>query len=310
MKYIFGPVNSRRLGRSLGIDLFQTKTCNFDCIYCEVGPNSLFTDKRKEYAPVKEILAEIDAILADGKKLESIDVFTLTASGEPTLHSGLEAIISYLKTNTDKPVVVITNGSLLHRKEVRDSLLLADIVIPSLDAVLPDSFRKINRPVSGTDLERIITGLEVFAKEFKGKIWLEILLVKGVNDRNEDIVALNKILQSISPDRIQLNTVARPPLEKFAVSLSNAEMIRIKDQLSGPVEIIASFNSGHENNSINVTEKDIVDLIKRRPCTAKEISQALNLDIKSTDNHLKLLLKKSSITKTNHNDNEYYQTTN
>ena len=145
MKHLFGPVNSRRLGLSQGIDLLPPKICNFNCIYCEVGPTTLLTCDRKEYVPTAEIIAEIETLLTDKRAVKKIDYFTITATGEPTLHTGIGAVIRFIKDNSDKPVAVLTNGSLLHIKEVRDDLMAADLIIPSLDAALPESYRKINR---------------------------------------------------------------------------------------------------------------------------------------------------------------------
>ncbi|MBU4394464.1 MAG: radical SAM protein, partial [Proteobacteria bacterium] len=155
MKYLFGPVYSRRLGHSLGIDLLPPKICSLNCVYCEVGPTTDLTCDRKEYVPTEEILKEIDQVLARGAAERHIDVFTLTAMGEPTLHTGLGEIIAYLKKKTDKPVAVLTNGTLFFDPKVRAELSAADIVIPSLDAARQESFDRVNQPAAAVNLEQV-----------------------------------------------------------------------------------------------------------------------------------------------------------
>ncbi|MEW6518516.1 MAG: radical SAM protein [Thermodesulfobacteriota bacterium] len=308
MKYLFGPVNSRRLGLSLGIDLLPAKICNFSCVYCEVGPNSIFTCERREYTPTREITAEIDSFLAAAGQAKPIDVFTITASGEPTLHSGLGEIISHLKAKTARPVAVLTNGSLLYRDDVRQELALADIVIPSLDAAREESFRKINRPAQGVNLQEIIKGLTLFARDFKGELWLEILFCKGINDSSEDIDALRQALLAIKPARIQLNTVARPPLEDFAKPLSEAELAEIRQQLPGTVEIIADFRKRKRAPAGSARKTELLEMLRRRPCTETDICEALNLDSNSTARLLQELTASGEIAHSAHMGKIYYQT--
>lgn len=307
MKHLFGPVNSRRLGLSQGIDLLPPKICNFNCIYCEVGPTKLLTCDRKEYVPTAEIIAEVDKLLKDKEAVKNIDYFTITASGEPTLHTGIGEVIRFIKNNTDKPVAVLTNGSLLHLKEVRDDLMAADLIIPSLDAALPESYRKINRAAPCADLASIIGGLETFRKEFNGKIWLEILLAKDINDSPEDIEALKKVVKKIHPDRIQLNTVARPPLENFAAPLSQEKMRQIAKQFETPVEIVVDFEKRKRDGFRPIIESEILHMLKRRPCTASDICEALNLDQDKIDHFLRAMQKTDKIIQKNHNDRTYYQ---
>lgn len=307
MKYLFGPVNSRRLGISQGIDLLPQKICNFNCIYCEVGPNLITTCDRKEYTPTKEIIAEIDELFADQRAVDHIDVFTVTASGEPTLHTGIGTIIKHIKSKTAKPVTVLTNGSLFYLKEVRDDLLAADIVIPSLDSAMLPSYRKINRPAHCAELEAILKGLSLFCKEFTGQVWLEILFAKGINNTPEDIAALKAAVRTISPNRIQLNTVARPPLEAFAAPLSQGELETIAQQFEGQVEILVDFTTRAREKFHQAGETDILQMLKRRPCTAADISEALNLDPAQTENQLHRMESAGLLKITRHNDKNYYQ---
>ncbi|MBU2537243.1 MAG: radical SAM protein [Proteobacteria bacterium] len=308
MKYVFGPVNSRRLGISLGIDLVPPKICNFNCIYCEIGATTTHTCARKEYIPLSELLAEIDTVLADRELLNHLDVFTITASGEPTLHSGIGKIIRYIKEKSDKPVVVLTNGSLLYLPEVRQDLLAADIVIPSLDAAREESYRRINRPAACSPLAELIEGLITFRKEFSGKFWLEILLASKINDSPEDIAALVAAVKEINPDKVQLNTVARPPLESFAKPLTRTELEGVARQLPGEVEILVDFSTRDREKFRNLSEDEIIEMLKRRPCTSNDVSEALNLDPDTTQIILHQLAASGRIIETKHHDKRYYQT--
>jgi wyosine [tRNA(Phe)-imidazoG37] synthetase (radical SAM superfamily) len=303
MKYLFGPVNSRRLGLSQGIDLLPPKICTFNCIFCEIGPTTNLTCELREYTPTSEIIAEIDLLLAGSHP--PIDVFTITASGEPALHTGLAQIIAHLKQKTAKPVAVLTNGSLLYRQEVRQALQKADIVIPSLDAALETSFRKINRPAECVNLTDIISGLVQFVEEFKGEVWLEILLIKGINDSPAEIAALSKAVAEIQPDKIQLNTVARPPLESYAAPLGEKELQEISRQLPGPVEIIVDFTGRKGKRCGNATAADILAMLQRRPCTESDICEALNLD--QVRPLLDSMLKKGDLTRTMHSGKTFYE---
>lgn len=315
MNYLFGPVKSRRLGLSQGIDLIPAKICNFNCIYCEVGATTLLTCERKEYVPTAAVLAEIDELLSLDPELRRLDVFTITGSGEPTLHSGIGRVIRYLKGQTDKPVAVLTNGSLLYLDEVRADLLAADIVIPSLDAARPASYRKINRPASCVELEEIIEGLSIFSREFAGEFWLEVLLVSGVNDWPEDIVALQQAISRIKPARIQLNSVARPPLEKFAVPLSRERMSEIAGLLAenfiGPVDILVEKEEDRSRQKTDLPGRSagpeaILEMLQRRPCTAAEISETLQLDPEALGRILAELERTGRIARKNHNGRGFF----
>ena len=307
MKYLFGPVNSRRLGLSQGIDLLLTKTCTFNCIYCEIGSTEIHTCERKEYTPTEDILAEIDIFLAEDKTNKPIDVFTITASGEPTLHSGLKTVIEHIKKNTGKPIVVLTNGAMFNHADVRHDLMAADIVIPSLDSARQESFRKIDRPAPCVNLEEIIQGLGIFCKEFSGRVWLEVLLVRNINDSKEDILALKKAIAVINPDKTQLNTVVRPPLETFATPLTKEELHDIAGQLPGHVEIIASFTIKDRMNTRLPDPDEIIAMLVRRPCTVLDISQALNLDTEATHQIIDELIARGDVISMSHQGKTYYQ---
>ena len=210
-KYIFGPVPSRRLGRSLGVDLVPYKTCTFDCIYCDLGRTTRKTISRQSYVSPEEIQGELELYLSVLDKKP--DFITLSGSGEPTLNTNIGEIIRRIKDITSIPVAILTNSSLLSLDEVRRDLSEADVVLPSLDAITPALFEYINRPHPSLRIEEIISGLIQFRKQYRGQIWLEILFCRGVNDGKEEIEKLKGVIERIQPDRVQLNTPVRPPLK-------------------------------------------------------------------------------------------------
>ncbi len=324
MKFLFGPVNSRRLGRSLGIDLLPDKICNFDCIYCEVGPTTQLTSERKEYVPTRDIIAEIDHYLETVNWRKKVDVFTVTAGGEPTLHSGLGQIIEHLKQQTGKPVVVLTNGATFHLESVRRDLQQADIVIPSLDTLLPKSFRKLNRPATCVDIDKVVQGLITFSHEFSGQIWLEILIARGINDTNEEILALKEVIDRMDIDRVQLNTVVRPPLQDYARPVSKIRLLEFAELLTGEsglvVEVIAdvqdiddsAVTSGQSTKKITdkskkIIQDEIMTMLKRRPCTIKDIRKTLGAEVgDELDSLLDHLKQAKQIKKEQYGDKEFY----
>lgn len=319
MKHIFGPVNSRRLGRSLGIDLFSKKVCNLNCIYCEAGPTELLTCNRDEYVETEKIIGEIDQYFSNPDRLNEIDVVTVTACGEPTLHAGFGKVITHLKEKTKKTVAVLTNGTTLSDMEIRRELSLADVVIPSLDSGREKSFRKIDRPAACLDFDKISRGLIAFSHEFKGKLWLEILFTRGINDSNEDLLELQKVIKQMRVDRIQLNTVARPPLESFAKPVSEPELRTIANyfKIHNPnVEIdILSGGVPSKEASGTVTLKipcgepiaEIIKMLKRRPCTATDINKTFHFGgLRKVEQYLAPFIHSGEIRTDIHDGRTYY----
>jgi len=325
MNHIFGPVNSRRLGRSLGVDLFQEKICNLNCIYCEVGATTRLTCERAEYVPTTEIIAEIDAYCSQPEHVAELDFVTVTASGEPTLHSGLGEILAHLKKVTAKPVAVLTNGTTLSDARVCEELSLADVVIPSLDSALAASFRKLDRPANCLDLDQVIEGLVTFSHQYPGKLWLEILFARGINDFDEDVLALRRVAGRMRVDRIQLNTVARPPLESFARPLNRQKMLAIAEQFrqdnpSRPVDLLAQgaeqdddhepqkeFDLGRDADRQALLD-EIIEMLKRRPCTAADINRTFHLGgSDKVEQLLDPLVHAGTLQKRSHGDRLYYQ---
>jgi len=239
MKYIYGPVSSRRLGMSLGITLTPYKICSFDCVYCQLGPTKDKTKERKEYIAIDEILSDLK-LWVEKNNLEAkiINYITLSGSGEPTLNLKIGQLISQIKKISDIPIAVITNSSLLSSSLVRQELMAADLIVPSLDAVTPQIFAKVDRPHPEIKMDEIITGLVSLRKEFKGKIWLEAMLAKGINDDLRQIKKLKEVIERINPDKIQLNSPVRTTAEPNIVPVEKSKLAKIKEILGDKCEII------------------------------------------------------------------------
>ena len=292
MKYIFGPVPSRRLGLSLGVDILPAKTCNMNCIYCEIGPGKKNYSQAPWCPEPREILSEIKEFSASSKR--RFDCLTFTASGEPTLHRDLALLIKEGKKITGKMVTVLTNSSTVSRKEIRETLCLADIVLPSLDAATTETFRKINRPHPDIKITSIIEGLSRLRREMTGQMWLEILFVSGINDTEEELVAIKEATRTIDPHRIQLNTVVRPPAEKWAKPVSKKRMEEIRSFLGEKAEIVIDFNAQVENGCQLILESEILDTLRRRPLSLQDL-KGLFGRYEHTEKVLTSLLKEGDI---------------
>ncbi len=301
--HIFGPVPSRRLGYSLGVDILPLKTCNLNCVYCELGRTNRETNRRKAWVPAAVILPEIEKAL---KTTDRIDFITLSGSGEPTLNTELGEMIRGIKDMTDIPVAVITNGTLLWLPEVREDLHMADLVLPSLDAADKTAFKKINRPHGTLDLEKIIDGLTVFRSEYHGPIWLEILLARGINDSPEQIQALVEAVRRIQPDKVQLNTVVRPPAEAGIEPLSHEELVSLRKKFGERAEVIAHFEAGEQKNLSRDVEAEVVALCARRPVTLEEIVASLGFARQEVDRAIASLVFDGRLAAVPHGRKVYY----
>jgi len=276
MKYLFGPVPSRRLGYSLGIDILPAKVCTFDCIYCEVGKTTRKISEREDFGNSEEILAELKEFLE--KFTGRIDHITVSGSGEPTLHKKLGYLAEEIKKITEIPLALITNASLFHMEDVRKEAMLFDVVLPSIDAGLNDTFQKVNQPHRDIVLEDMIDGLKKFCDEYKGKVLLEILFVKGINDSERDILALRKIISVMKVSKLQINTVVRPPAYEGYRPIEEKDKEKIRNLLGDIAEIELVFKSEKDNFS-NAGIEDVERLIARRPCTFETISASLGIPI-------------------------------
>lgn len=304
LSHVYGPVPSRRLGFSLGVDILPRKTCSFDCVYCQLGRTPKTSSRRAKYFTSQDILAQIKKVLSSGRK---VDYITFSGSGEPTLNTQIGDLVRKIKKITSIPVAVLTNSSLLSRRSVRQALRAADLVVPSLDAAAAGTFQKVNRPHPSLSLEKIIQGLEIFRHEFRGQIWLEVMLVKGINDSPSDIEALKNALARIKPDRIQLNTVIRPPAEKWALPLSREELEAVKDKLGGRVEVIVDFKEKPQTPLVENLEETILSMVRRRPVNLKDLAEALGKDRRTVLICLEALLSSGKISREVHARTFYYK---
>jgi len=302
--HIYGPVPSRRLGLSLGVDIIPFKVCTLDCIYCQLGPTTKKTTEIKDYFSKKEIISQIKKRINTASR---IDYITFSGSGEPTLNSKIGPLIKEIKKFTDIPVAVLTNSTLLSKKKVRESLKEADLVVPSLDAATQDVFENINRPYPSLKIKRIIEGIKKFGEEFKGDLWLEIILVKGINDSDSHIKALRQAVNEIKPDKVQLNTVIRPPSEKYAHPLNRKEMEKIKNTIGKNCEIVAHFKrkglTPEEENLHNI----ILDMICRRPVTVEDISGSLGRHKNEILKYIDMLKREGKIKAVTYENKDYYE---
>jgi wyosine [tRNA(Phe)-imidazoG37] synthetase (radical SAM superfamily) len=274
MNYVFGPVPSRRLGQSLGIDTIPLKTCNWNCVYCQLGRSVPLTNERREYFPRSEILAEVETALSTHSPGE-IDWVTFVGSGEPTLHSSIGWLIRQVKALTRLPVAVITNGALLYLPEVREELSESEAVLPTLDAGNPRLYRKINRPHPKASFERLVEGLTAFRREYQGQLWVEVMLVRGLNDTEEALREIAAILQTIHPDQVHINLPTRPPAELWVQPPDEEGLLRARAIL-GEVALVVHPAEGDFDLS---GYKDVVDavvaVITRHPMSEEELTHAL-----------------------------------
>lgn len=284
-RFIYGPVLSRRLGLSLGIDILPPKTCNLNCIYCQLGPTKKRVEKRHPYFRVSDIVQAVKEALESSIE---IDYLTFSGSGEPTLNAHLGQIIKEIKKITSKPIAVLTNSLLLTQKEVREDLALADLIVPSLDAAEQSIFLQINRPNPEILIDQVIEGLIRFREEFSGQIWLEIMLVKGINDKAEHLLKLKEAATQIRPNKIQLNTVVRPPAEPWVEPLEREELMTALEIFGPPAEIITEEIRRVDIAKRKDLETSILAILKRRPASEQELAVLLG---ESSDIIKKVLAK-------------------
>ena len=270
--YVFGPVPSRRLGRSLGVDLVPFKTCTFDCIYCQLGRTTCKTTRRAEWVPLEAVLRDVEANLD-----KTPDFITLSGSGEPTLYSRLEELIDGIKRLTRVPVAVLTNGSLLWIPEVRAAIAAADLVVPSLDAGEERVFRHVNRPHGDITLDRLVEGLIRFREEYAGQYWLEVFLLGGITAIPAEAEKIAHIVRQIDPDRVQINTVTRPAAEEYAFPVGRSELQGLAAAFGNRAEVIADYHPSHPHADFANQGEDITALLRRRPCTVDDIAEGLGL---------------------------------
>jgi len=268
-KYLFGPVPSRRLGRSLGIDVTPFKTCSFDCVFCQCGCTTRLVTERGEFVPFEEVSAELEHWL---KEDGAADCITFAGSGEPTLYSRLGELIGFIKERTSIPVIVLSNGTLLHRSAVREELLKADIVKVSLSAWDEVSFQKINRPAPGLTFDLLLAGQRDFRSAFLGELWMEVFLLEGINADPAQVQKIAAAAAGIRPNKIHLNTAVRPPAETTARPVAKEKLALFCDLFAPRAEVIAAFAVDAGSAAEPDVEK-LIGLIRRHPATAVQLAE-------------------------------------
>ena len=275
VSHVFGPVPSRRLGQSLGVDPVPFKTCNWNCVYCQLGRTSPLTNERREYVPPEEILSEVREALA-AHDSGGIDWITFVGSGETTLHSGLGGMIRAVKAMTPLPVAVITNGSLLDLEEVRQELLPADAVLPTLDAGGEELYRAINRPWPGLTLERLVRGLVAFREVYSGKLWVEVMLVKGMNDSEKALRAIARLLERIRPDEVHINLPSRPPAEPWVEPPDADGLMRARALLGARARVVLEAQGDFDLSGYGDLSEALIAVITRHPMAEEDLVETLH----------------------------------
>lgn len=284
MRYIYGPVPSRRLGRSLGVDPIPSKTCNYQCIYCQLGKTSNFTNTRSNFIPKYDIQQEIKIAIRQNEG--NFDYITFVGSGEPTLYKDLKELIETVKRESKKPICVITNGSLLYNDDVKQALNLVNVVLPSLDAWDQKSFRKIHRPHPTLNYNKILNGLIKFRNEFNGKFWIEIMLMKNINDSEEQLIKIKEKIDLINPDRVDINVPIRPPTEDW-VKIPDKSIFSTLNSIFGSYYPINFPEIGNFTTYSLDFEKELLNIIERHPLRQNQIFKIFSKNFKKA-----LLLKK------------------
>ncbi|MDD5458543.1 MAG: radical SAM protein, partial [Phycisphaerae bacterium] len=299
----FGPVPSRRLGLSLGVDIVPFKVCTLDCVYCQIGGTTEKSIERKPFVPIEDVISQLREKLASG--IEA-DYITISGSGEPTLNSQMGYLIEQIKRFSKIPVTVITNGTLLFQTETRADCSKADLVVPSLDAVDEKSFEKINRPASGLTFEKLVDGLVAFRSEYNGPIWLEVFLVEGINTDDDSVDKFRHFIELTKPDKVQLNTAVRPTADMDIERISIEKMERIAARLGGNVEVIADFSGGAKTKHIQAAAESLLSMLKRRPCSIDDICSGMGLHPNEAVKHIKSLQADGLVTSEKKGDVVYF----
>ena len=301
-KYLFGPVPSRRFGRSLGVDLTPYKTCSLDCVFCQLGRTSEKTITRQEYVPLEMVLFELEDWLKKDGRAEYI---TLSGSGEPTLHSRFGEVLEFINNKSTISTAVLTNGTMLHLPEVRHAAALANVVKVSLSAWNQSSYGWVNRPHRQLQFDQLIEGQKAFRAQFKGQLWMEVFLVGGINSIPNDVRKIAAFAKEIGPDRIHLNTAVRPPAEDFAAALTRERMEELIHLFHPTAEIIPEFRVKHADH-IQASQEEIFSMLKRRPCTAGQIADIFGMHLNEVWKYLGNLIRNNQIRTERKNTSVYY----
>ncbi len=301
-KSLFGPVPSRRFGRSLGVDLTPYKTCDLDCVFCQLGRTTNKTINREEYVSTEDVIQEIDEWL---KTKEEADYITLSGSGEPTLHSRFGEVLQFIRAKSTIPAVLLTNGTLLYLPEVRDAASHADIVKVSLSAWDQASYEWVNRPHPQLKFHQLVEGQKAFRRQFRGGLWMEVFLVWGMNSTPSDVSRIASLAGEIKPDRIQINTAVRPPAEGFAEPLSMDRMLSLCPLFHPNAEVIAEFNL-EKDLKLEANKETVLSMLRRRPCTAGQIAGGFGMHINEVSKYLGHLMRSGQIRQERRDNTIYY----
>jgi wyosine [tRNA(Phe)-imidazoG37] synthetase (radical SAM superfamily) len=306
-KYVYGPVASRRLGRSLGVDLVPYKTCTYDCVYCQLGHTTNRTIRLEEYVPLKDLLAEVALKLAGPI---NPDFVSLAGSGEPTLYARIEEVIRGIKRLTSVPVAVITNGSMLWSRSVQESLMEADLLLPSLDVGDAERFQQVNRPHPKIGFETMANGITEFTRRFHKPVWLEVFLLESITGIPTEVERIATWVKKIMPAKVQLNTVSRPPCENDARPVPPERLARLAALFDPPAEVISEAFSGCELSeaATHASDADILSLIRIRPCTAEGVAAGLGLHIHESAKRLAALCTQGSALAVRRDETVFYET--
>jgi wyosine [tRNA(Phe)-imidazoG37] synthetase (radical SAM superfamily) len=300
--HVFGPIPSRRLGRSLGVDLIPPKTCTFDCLYCEVGRTTCKSIDPISYMPSEAVMEQIKAKLKETHP----DAVTLAGSGEPTLHAQLGKIIHEIRQSSSVRVALLTNGSLFWRDEVLRGALEAHMILPTLSSATQATFERIHRPHPRLTLEMVVKGLIHLREVYRGEYALEVMLLAGMNDSDEELDALRPLIRRLSPDKIQLNTVVRPPADPTAMALDRKRLEEIKDFLGDPAEIVAELAPRESEVVVEDWETRFLDAVRRRPLRVEDVSRVWGLPREAIQSVLQTLASKGLIEAKVHFGEVYY----
>lgn len=301
-RYLFGPVPSRRFGRSLGVDLTPYKTCSLDCVFCQLGRTRHKTVVRREYVPTAAVLAELEEWLkADGRA----DYITLSGSGEPTLHSRFGEVLEFIRKNSTIPGALLTNGTLLNLLEVQDAASHASVVKTALSAWDQGTYNWFNRPYPKLRFDDLVEGQKDFRAQFKGQLWLEVFLINGMNTMVPDVQKIAALAKEIGPDRIHLNTAIRPPAEDFVAALPKERMEPLTRLFCPPAEIIGEYHSAYTTET-RATQAMILSLLQRRPCSARQIAEIYGMHGNDVSKYLGKLMRSRKIKAERRNASLYY----
>ncbi|MEA2071341.1 MAG: radical SAM protein [Asgard group archaeon] len=274
LPYVYGPVPSRRLGQSLGVSPIPPKTCNYSCVYCQIGRTTNFTNTRQDFFPREDILDNVIHVLESDI---SLDYITFVGEGEPTLCKSLGWLIDQIKALSTKPISVITNGALLSNAKVRNELLDADVILPTLDAVDQSLFKRVNRPIKGLHIDDIIDGMSLFREMFSGEIWMEVMLVKNLNDGEENIADLKKVLDTLHSDRVYVNVPIRPPAEPWVQIPPHKRVMEICETLGATnISNYEDEEGFHIDKRKRFTEQ-ILTITQRHPLRENQIMKMTDL---------------------------------